>query len=93
MAANGTTGTVRVFVRPHELDLHSEPNGSSAIRATVQRIHADGPILKLELASEHTTPIKVELSQEKFRGLRLERGNEVYVTPQRTTVFADDYTT
>jgi sulfate transport system ATP-binding protein len=62
------------------------------MRARVERIHAAGPTVKLELATESGGLAQAELSQEQFEALRLVRGEEVFVRPREKRVYVEDYT-
>ncbi len=78
-----------VFIRPHELDVDVTRNGHPALQATVTRIHSAGPNVRLELVAESGEPLCAELSQERYRSLKIVNGGTVYVTPRDVKVFAD----
>jgi sulfate/thiosulfate transport system ATP-binding protein len=80
-----------IYVRPHLLEIHRERSRPDDLRARVERIHSAGPTVKVELATDGG-PAQAEISQEQFEGLRLRRGEEVYVRPRQKRVFAEDYT-
>jgi len=78
------------FVRPHELEiLRTAPEGSQALQARIERIHAAGPLVRIELSVEGSpTPVTVELAQGRYRELGLKEQEEVYLKPQEIRVFA-----
>jgi sulfate transport system ATP-binding protein len=76
-----------VFVRPHLLDIGREPSGPQSFRANVVYVNPAGPVVKVELVSEWGHAVQVNLSQERYRELRLEKGMEVHVTPKEMKVF------
>ena len=76
-----------VFVRPHLLDIDIEPSGTQSFRGTVVYVNPAGPVVKVELVSEWGHGVQVNLSQERYRELRLEKGMEVHVTPKEMKVF------
>ncbi len=80
---------VRVFVRPHDLDVDTHRNGAPCFRATVSRVHSAGPNARLELAAESGEELHVELPQDRFRERAISAGMQVYVTPRDVRVFAD----
>lgn len=81
----------RGFVRPHELDVARRSNGHPCFPARVAHINAAGPQVKLELVAEGGECVHVELDQDKYRQLRVIRGETVYVTPRQLKVFEEDY--
>ena len=77
---------------PHLLEIDTaERARPDDLRARVERIHAAGPTVKVELSTEGG-PAQAEISQEQYETLRLRRGEEVYVRPRHKRVFAEDYT-
>jgi sulfate transport system ATP-binding protein len=82
-----TGKTASLYVRPHEMDVHLEPNGLGSIAAEVEHINAAGPVVRVELISEVGGHIEVELSQQRYHALRLTRGAQVFVTLRTTDVF------
>ena len=76
-----------VYVRPHLLEIHRQPNGGSNFRATIKHINSAGPLVKIEALTEWGAPVHVEISQEKFRDLRLKKNEAVFLVPKETKVF------
>jgi sulfate transport system ATP-binding protein len=83
--------TALVYIRPHLLDIDHQPNGASSFRARVEHINLAGPMVKVALVSEWGNPVSVEISQERYRVLRLEKDAEVFVTPRDQKIFVDTY--
>jgi sulfate transport system ATP-binding protein len=81
--------TAVVYVRPHLLDIDQQPSRQNHFRAYVKHIHAASSQVKVELMTAWGDPIQVELSQERFRALKLQRDVEVYVSPKEMKVFAE----
>ena len=79
-----------VFVRPHMIDLDIEPRGEIHVRATVTHVNAAGPLAKIELRGDRGEVLLVELSQERYRALRLKRDDRVYMMPRDMRVFVGD---
>jgi len=79
-----------VFIRPHALDLARHPNGGNTIRAITKHVHAAGPTVKVEALTEWGAPVHVEIGQERFRELALQKGDEIFVTPRDVAVFTND---
>jgi sulfate/thiosulfate transport system ATP-binding protein len=82
----GTAGEP-VYVRPHLLEIHRQPNGGGHFRATIKHINSAGPLVKIEALSEWGDPVQVELSQEKFRELQLTKEETVFIIPKELKVF------
>ncbi len=76
-----------VFVRPHLLDIDLSPSNPQSFRATVAYINPAGPAVKVELASEWGEPVQVNLSQERYRELKIAKGMSVYVIPREMMAF------
>lgn len=83
--------TALVYIRPHLLDIDHQPNGANSFRARVEYINLAGPVVKVQLVSEWGNPVSVEISQERYRLLRLEKDAEVFVTPRDQKIFVDTY--
>jgi sulfate/thiosulfate transport system ATP-binding protein len=76
-----------VYIRPHMMDIDTDPQGGINVRATVKHVNAAGPMVKVELTSEDGDDLHVELPQERYRMLRLKRQDEVFVIPRDMRVF------
>ena len=74
--------TATVYVRPHLLEIDEQPRHTNHFRATVKHIHAAGPQVKVELITEWGDPVQVEISQERYRALRLQREVNVFISPK-----------
>jgi sulfate transport system ATP-binding protein len=78
------------YVRPHDIDIQIEQNGTSAFEATVKYIHSLGPLVRLELQSSiNSDIIEAELTREKYLNLNISLGSKVFVEPRRVRVFLD----
>jgi sulfate transport system ATP-binding protein len=79
------------FVRPHELELSRHlPSDWKAVRASVVRIHAAGPQVRVELSIDgNGKPVTAEVGRRQFEDLALVAGDEVFVRPQFIRLFAD----
>ena len=74
------------WVRPHDLELVLEPNGSTR-EAMVERIVHLGFEVRAELTRDDGEPIAVQLTRDQAEHLELEHGQIVYVRPMRETTF------
>ncbi len=73
------------FVRPHDIDIEHTPIAGS-LEATVQDVHAIGPLVRVELAHASEL-VEVELTRERANILRLTRGQAVWLKPRQVKVF------
>ena len=74
------------FVRPHDLDLMLEPNGSTR-EAMVERIVHLGFAVRVDLVRDDGQPLSVQLTRGEADQLELARGDIVHVRPTRATTF------
>jgi len=86
---NTQNSAATAFVRPHDIEVYKERNGSApALEATVSYVHAIGPLVRLELQPvDQTDIIEAELTQERFRELNIAQGESVFVYPRNVRVF------
>jgi sulfate/thiosulfate transport system ATP-binding protein len=75
------------FIRPHDLELLLEPNGSTQ-EAMVERLVHLGFEVRVELMRDDGERLSAQLTREQAEGLELEQGQIVYVRPMRQTVFS-----
>jgi sulfate transport system ATP-binding protein len=75
------------WVRPHDLELVLEPNGSTR-EAQVERVVHLGFEVRCELVRDDGEEFSVQLTREQAETLELERGQIVYARPTRETVFS-----
>lgn len=76
------------YVRPHDIEVLKEPNGSPSFSAKVNYIHSLGPLVRLELQRQDDTRIiEAELTRERFLQLELVEGTQVYLRPKQVRVF------
>jgi len=80
-------GEVRIFVRPHDLDVSTRALGPPALRCRVVRVHSAGSVARLELVTDTGTPLLVELPLDRWRTLGIAAGQAVHVRPRQMRVF------
>ena len=83
-----TTRMGEAYVRPHDLELRAEPNGTTS-RATVQRLVHLGFEVRVELEREDGAPISAQVTREEADALGLEPGSTVFVRPTREKLFTE----
>jgi sulfate/thiosulfate transport system ATP-binding protein len=74
------------FIRPHDIELRSEPNGSTQ-EAMVERLVHLGFEVRVELVRDDGTRLSAQVTREEAIALELEEGQIVYVRAVRQTTF------
>jgi sulfate transport system ATP-binding protein len=77
------------WVRPHDLDLLIEPNGSTS-EAMIERIVHLGFEVRVELVLQDGTHVSAQVTRDEAEQLELHDGQIVFVRPSRTTVFVEE---
>jgi sulfate/thiosulfate transport system ATP-binding protein len=75
------------FVRPHDLEVTLEPNGSTR-EAMVERIVHLGFEVRLELVGDDGERFSVQITRDQAELLELANRQIVYVAPKRQTTFS-----
>ncbi|MBA2659522.1 MAG: sulfate ABC transporter ATP-binding protein [Nitrosospira sp.] len=78
------------YVRPHDIHVDRVVHNGGALSARVSHILSVGPVVRLELirdGSDDKEPIQVEVTKERFRELKLVRGDQVFIRPSRFDLF------
>jgi len=89
---NGADGqAARLFVRPYDLDIHTQHNGRPGLRARVERVQSAGPQVRVELVAETGEAVTVEMSHAQYRDGRVSSGDSVYVSLRDARIFMEDY--
>ena len=60
---------VRVFVRPHDLEIETQRNGHPAFPAVIKRVHSAGPNVRMELRADSGELLQAEMPQDRYRAL------------------------
>ena len=86
--ADGSDHREVTFVRPHDLELSLSRTTPTQLEATVKFIITAGARVQVELASKESSEIiAVELTKERYRELKLQQGDVVFVHPRQLQVF------
>jgi sulfate transport system ATP-binding protein len=76
------------YVRPHDLEVRLEPNGTSE-EAMVERVVHLGFEVRIELMLEDGRRVSAQVTRDEAEELELHDGQIVFVRPSRTTVFSE----
>lgn len=89
--SNATAFSDIGFVRPHEFDVfRTPPEGRRALVASIERVHAAGPQIRLEVkVNELSSLVAVDISRAQCRDLDLAEGQQIFLSPQAIRVFND----
>jgi sulfate/thiosulfate transport system ATP-binding protein len=75
------------YVRPHDVELLLEPNGSTQ-EAMIERLVHLGFEVRVELVRDDGEQFAAQVTREQAETLELERGQIVYMRPTKQTTFA-----
>jgi len=75
------------YARSWEIDLARDLDGAEGFPATVRHVAANGAVVRLELAPDDGTALKVEISRERFAELAPSPGDRLRVVPRNVRVF------
>jgi sulfate/thiosulfate transport system ATP-binding protein len=90
-SAPSSAAAANVYVRPHELEIERERNGTPSLAASIARINPAGSLAKIALRVEDGSEIQVDLPFERLLELQLKPGEQVYVAPRKVRVFVPEY--
>jgi sulfate transport system ATP-binding protein len=76
------------LVRPHDIEVSREPNGSSE-RARVERVVHLGFEVRADLALDDGREVWVQMTRDEVRALDLQEGSQVFVARQSVPETAD----
>ena len=77
---------VRLFVRPHDIDVAQKPQDDEAIAARIVQINPAGPLVSIEMESSGTF-LQAALPRDKYANLNLRKGDDVFLKPREMRVF------
>jgi len=80
-------GNAILAVRPHMLEIVTEPNGRQTFPATVKNINLAGPQVRIELVAQSGDLVHVDLGHERFKAHHLEVGSAVFIRPKEQKLF------
>ncbi len=75
------------YARSWEIDLSRDLDGTEGFPAAVLHVAAAGAVVRLELAPDDGTTLKVEISRERFAELAPSPGDRLRVVPRNVRVF------
>lgn len=82
-AATDGAKSAKFYVRPHQLEISRKSKGSESFKASVKYINPAGPVVRLDVLAQWGEIVQVDLTQEEFLVLRLEKNEDVFVSPKK----------
>ena len=79
--------SAEVYLRPHWLDITTEPKDGNTLKAKIQFINAAGSNVKIDLITLTGETILAEISQERYKELNLIAHQDVFVSLKEQSVF------
>jgi sulfate transport system ATP-binding protein len=88
--ADGGGGDGRLFVRPHDLEVHLAPQANT-VPARLKRLVHMGRDLQAELVLADATEIIAQIPRERIDYSQLQPGAELHVVSRQVRTFVPDY--
>ena len=85
----GGDESVRLLVRPHDLDIRLSPGEGVSLPAKVYRVLIIGPLVKVELLNSQNQLIQVQISHETYQMTPVKADQHVYLVPKASRVYGD----
>jgi sulfate transport system ATP-binding protein len=85
--------SVRLLVRPHDLDIQLTPGNGISLPANVYRVLTAGPLVKVELLNSQNQLIQVYVPHEIYRVTPVKSGNQVYLVPKASRIYGEGVAT
>ena len=83
----GKKADIRLFARPHQMEITKEPDSKEFIPAKILHINPAGPLVKIDLERKNGNLLQVEIARELYLKLKLKREDEVFVRPREIKFF------
>lgn len=82
------TERVRLFARPHDMEISPQPQDKNAIPARIIHINPAGPMVSIELENEQGKLLQAAVTKERFMELGLEKRQTVYLKARDMRLFS-----
>jgi sulfate transport system ATP-binding protein len=81
--------SVRLLVRPHDLDIQLTPGNGISLPAQVYRVLTAGPLVKVELLNSQNQLIQVYVPHETYRVTPVKAGHQVHLVPKASRLYGE----
>jgi len=85
----GGDESVRLLVRPHDLDIRLSPGEGVSLPAKVYRVLTVGPLVKVELLNSQNQLIQVQIPHETYQMTPVKADQQVYLVPKASRVYGE----
>ncbi len=79
------------YIRPHQLEICRSSVDDTYLESHITHIHMAGPLVKVLLTDSLGHSFQVDISQEDFHKLALQKGESVFVRPKSESHLVQDY--
>jgi len=86
-AAPAGTERVKLFARPHDMDVSAEPQDPEAIPARITHINPAGPLVSIEMLGDNAGFLQAVLTRQRFEEIGRKRRETVFLKPRELRVF------
>jgi len=89
-SADLPSSPAQVYVRPHELDIATEAEGTASLQARIVHINPLGSYVRVQLQlASNEAEVNVDITPHRYAELELKKGDLVFVAPRRIRVFVE----
>ena len=78
---------VKLFARPHEMEVRRDMNGGEYIAARLTHINPAGPLVKLEMEDVGGLALQADIPAEEMQALGVARGDTLYIRPRQYKLY------
>lgn len=75
----------KLYVRPHELTVTRQPVSSNSLKAKISFINPAGSVVKIDAITSDGQSVQAEISQVEYKTLKLQKNEEICLTPKNIT--------
>ncbi len=77
----------KVYLRPHDFEIHRTKGDEPSLPARIVRIHSAGPLARVSLVTSEGQTVLVEIDLQQLEQLQLTEGEQVHLYPRKARVF------
>lgn len=75
----------KIYVRPHELTVTRKPVSANSIKAKISFINPAGSVVRIDALAGDGQTVQAEITQEEYKALKLQKNEEICLTPKNIT--------
>ena len=77
--------SAQLYIRPHQFDISRVSKGENVIKAMLKYVNPAGSFVKLDLISDLSHPLQIEITQEEYASLKPIKGETFFCSPKNIT--------